>query len=386
MSELNDISTITTDGIALREITTASGHRIGHATLNSTGTLNALNLAMVKRLQPAFDSWAEDPNVVAVVLDAAGEKAFCAGGDVTSLVREIRTLRDADPAAVSPLAAAFFEHEYRLDHRLHTFPKPIVCWGHGIVMGGGIGLLAGCSHRVVTPRTRLAMPEVAIGLYPDVAGSWFLPRMPGRSGLFLALTGASVNAADAHFTGLADFIARNEDEPKLLAALAAAAWQGEPDADGAQVSHLIEALGTPADLAPSPVRTHLDLINATMGHDRLVDIAPRLRALADHADPWVAGAAQGFVKGSPSSAAVSYSLLQRTRSMSLAEVLRLEYQVSLGCCVHNDFAEGVRALLIDKDKQPRWDPPTLETVTSAHVEAHFAPRHGTGDHPLQDLR
>ncbi|MFN6993956.1 MAG: enoyl-CoA hydratase/isomerase family protein [Aquincola tertiaricarbonis] len=379
-----DLDQMTTDGVAVREIATTSGHRIGHVTLNSTATLNALNLPMVKRLASAFDTWADDEGIVAVVLDAAGDKAFCAGGDVASLAREILSLRTESPGTVSPLAEAFFEHEYRLDYRLHTYPKPVVGWGHGIVMGGGIGLLAGCSHRVVTPRTRLAMPEVAIGLYPDVAGSWFLPRMPGKTGLFLALTGASVHAADALFLGLADFVARHEDKAALLAAMAEAPWRGDAERDGARLSHLIEALGTPDELPAAPVRTHLDLINKTMGHDRLADIAPRLRGLADHAEPWLAQAAQGFIKGSPSSAAVSYELLRRARTLSLADALRLEYQVSLGCCLANDFAEGVRALLIDKDKNPRWDPPTLDAVTQAHVNAHFQPRHD-GPHPLADL-
>lgn len=380
-----DLAAQTADGVALRQIETAGGHLLGHATLNNPATLNALSLPMVRRLASAFDTWADDPRVVAVVLDGAGDKAFCAGGDITALAAEIRRLHDEAPGMVSPTARAFFEHEYRLDHRLHTYPKPVLCWGHGIVMGGGIGLLAGCSHRVVTPRTRLAMPEVAIGLYPDVGGSWFLRRMPGRAGLFLALTGASLNAADARFTGLADFVARPEDHGALLAALAAAPWQADAAADGALLSHAIAALPPPEGLAPSPVRTHHDLIDSTIGLDRLADLAPRLRALADHVDPWIAGAAQGFIKGSPSSAAIAYTLWQRTRSMSLAEVLRLEYQVSLGCCVHKDFAEGVRALLIDKDKTPRWDPPTLELVTPAHVEDHLRPRHD-GPHPLADLR
>lgn len=379
-----DLDTMTTDGVAVREITTASGHRIGHATLNSTATLNALNLAMVKRLASAFASWADDDGIVAVLLDAAGDKSFCAGGDVASLAREILALRQQAPGSVSPLAQAFFEHEYRLDHRLHTYPKPILAWGHGIVMGGGIGLLVGCSHRVVTPRTRLAMPEVAIGLYPDVAGSWFLPRMPGQTGLFLALTGASVHASDALYLGLADFVARHEDKAALLAAMAEAPWRGRSEEDGALLSHLIEALGAPDELPAAPVRTHLDLINRTIGHDRLADVAPRLRALADHAEPWLAQAAQGFIKGSPSSTAVSFELLRRARTMSLAEALRLEYDLSLGCCVHNDFAEGVRALLIDKDKNPRWEPPTLDLVSPAHVRAHFEPRY-SGPHPLADL-
>ncbi|MFT4194946.1 enoyl-CoA hydratase/isomerase family protein [Ottowia sp.] len=364
---------------------TASGHVFGRATLNTPASLNALSLAMVDLLDPQLAAWAADPQVAGVVLDAAGDKAFCAGGDVVSLAREIRSLHETQPGVAPAIASDFFEREYRLDHRIHTFPKPLLVWGHGIVMGGGIGLMAGASHRVVTPRTRLAMPEIGIGLYPDVGGSWFLPRLPGRAGAFLALTGAPLNAADALFAGMADFALRAEDHDALLAAIQGARWQGEAAADGAGLSHLIEALAAGGvELPASPLRAHLDRINAVIGHDRLVDIAPRLAALANDADPWLVQAGAAFAKGSPTSAALALEMQRRCRHASLAEALRLEYQASVGCCAHEDFAEGVRALLIDKDKTPRWTPATLAEVTPAWIDAHLAPRF-TGPHPLADL-
>jgi enoyl-CoA hydratase/carnithine racemase len=364
---------------------TASGHVFGRATLNAPASLNALSLAMVDLLDPQLAAWAADPRVAGVVLDAAGDKAFCAGGDVVSLAREIRSLHQRQPGAVPATAADFFEREYRLDHRIHTFGKPLLAWGHGIVMGGGIGLMVGASHRVVTPKTRLAMPEIGIGLYPDVGGSWFLPRLPGRSGAFLALTGAPLNAADALFAGMADFALQPEHHAPLLAAIAAAPWQGDAAADGAALSHLIEALaGAGVALPPSPLRTHLERINTVIGHDRLADLAPRLAALASDADPWLAHAGAAFAKGSPSSAALALALMQRCRHASLADALRLEYQASVGCCAHHDFAEGVRALLIDKDKSPRWQPASLAELTPAWIDAHLAPRF-TGAHPLADL-
>lgn len=366
-------------------LTTASGHVFGRATLNAPASHNALSLAMVDLLDPQLAAWAADPRVAGVVLDAAGDKAFCAGGDVVSLAKEIRSLHASQPGAVPAVASDFFEREYRLDHRIHTFPKPLLVWGQGIVMGGGIGLMAGASHRVVTPKTRLAMPEIGIGLYPDVGGSWFLPRLPGRAGAFLALTGAPLNAADALFAGMADFALRADDREALLAAIGAARWQGDTAADGAALSHLIETLaGEGVELPPSVLRTHLDRINAVIGHDRLADIAPRLAALANDADPWLAHAGAAFAKGSPTSAALALELLRRCRHASLAEALRLEYQASVGCCAHHDFAEGVRALLIDKDKSPRWQPATLAELTPAWIDEHLAPRFA-GPHPLADL-
>ena len=365
-------------------LTTASGHRFGRATLNAPASLNALSLAMVDLLDPQLAAWAVDPQIAGVLLDAAGDKAFCAGGDVVGLAQAIRALHATQPGAVPPEAAAFFEREYRLDHRIHTYPKPIVCWGHGIVMGGGIGLMAGASHRVATPKTRLAMPEIGIGLYPDVGGSWLLPRLPGKTGEFLALTGASLNAADALFAGLADFALPHEAHGALLDAIAQAAWQGERDTDSARLSHLLEQLGRDTALPASPLRTHLDRINAVIGHDRLADLAPRLAALADDADPWLAQAGAAFRRGSPTSAVLGLEMQRRCRHLSLADAFRLELQASMGCCAHTDFAEGVRALLIDKDKTPRWQPTTLAEVTPAWIDDHLRPRF-EGAHPLADL-
>ena len=368
--------------VTFSTIPTASGRVFGRATLNAPGSLNALSLEMIDSLAAQLASWAVDAQVAGVVLDAAGDKAFCAGGDVVALHRSIVS---TERGQVPVQAAAFFEREYRLDHAIHTYPKPFLCWGHGIVMGGGIGLMAGASHRVVTARTRLAMPEITIGLYPDVGGSRFLGRAPGRSGLFLALTGAPLNASDAIFAGLADIQLRHEDQAAVLDAIAGERWSGRRVDDGARLSHLLEARAVGIERPPSALRTHLDRIDSIIGHDRLDDIAPRLLALATDADPWLASAAAAFAKGAPSSARLSIEMQRRAAPLSLADVFRLEYQASVGCCMHGDFAEGVRALLIDKDKSPRWRPATLAEADDALVESMLAPRFA-GAHPLADLR
>ena len=371
-----------TDSVLFSTIPTASGHVFARATLNAPASLNALSLDMIDGLAARLDAWMVDPQVVGVVLDAAGDKAFCAGGDVVALHRSIR---ETPHGAVPGHAAGFFEREYRLDHRIHTAPKPVLCWGNGIVMGGGIGLMAGASHRVVTARTKLAMPEITIGLYPDVGGSWFLGRAPGRSGLFLALTGAPLNASDARFVGLADFQLRHEDHGAVLEAIATGSWSGRRDDDDARLSHLLQARGQGIEAPASPLRANLDRIDAAMGHDRLDDVAPRLLALAHDGDPWLAAAATAFAKGAPSSARLAFDMQRRARRLSLADVFRLEWQASVGCCMHGDFAEGVRALLVDKDKSPRWQPATLAECDDALVDAPLAPRFA-GEHPLADLR
>src|SRR5450830_902534 len=252
--------------VSFEELSTHNGRRIGVATLASEKTLNALSLDMVHLLTPQLRAWAADPAIAMVLLQAQGDKAFCAGGDLQQLYRTMRE-HHASPARDdirgNRYAAEFFEHEYRLDYEIHTYPKPILCWGHGIVMGGGIGLMAGCSHRVVTERSRLAMPEITIGLYPDVGGSWFLSRVPGKLGAFLALTGALMNAEDAKFTKLADYRIAQADKQKVIATLLQQAW-GAGD-DHAVLGRLLQQaereVAAEVVFPPSVLREHFDLIN-----------------------------------------------------------------------------------------------------------------------------
>ncbi len=359
-----------TDSVVLfDEIKTAGGQRFGVATLNAPASLNSLSVAMVRLLTPKMREWAADAGIVGVVMQAAGEKAFCAGGDLRQLYQ---TLLDCGPER-NEYAERFFGEEYELDDLIHNFPKPFLCWGHGIVMGGGIGLIAGASHRVVTLQSRLAMPEINIGLYPDVGGSWFLRRMPGRVGLFLALTAANFNASDAMFCGLADVLVPQEKKPQVLDAIASTAWTGDAKSDRAELSRILAKAGEGTDAPPSKVREHFDTINALMAGDDLLDIAKRLRALESD-DAWLQTAAKTFVKGAPSSAALSFELWQRVHRMSLAEVFRLEYWASLGFCAHRDFAEGIRAVLVDKDRNPKWNPATIEEITPAFIADHLRER------------
>lgn len=372
-----------TDRVLFATLDTASGHRIGRATLNAPSSLNALDLGMVEQLDEQLAAWADDPSIVMVLLEGQGDRAFCAGGDVVGLARQALAL---GPGVAPPVALDFFEVEYRLDHRIHTYPKPLLAWGHGIVMGGGVGLLIGASHRVVTPATRLAMPEITIGLYPDVGGSWFLPRLPGRLGLFLALTSAPLNAADACHAGMADLMLRHEDRELLLQALQATGWQARPEADRALLGGQLQALAQDRCAMDAPAHRHRERIDGLIGFDTLATFAPRLAALADDPDPWLAAAGRAFAAGSPSSAALGVEMQRRARHLSLADAFRLEWQASVGCMRHPDFAEGVRALLIDKDKSPRWRPATLAEVDQAWIEAHLAMPDGVDVHPLAALR
>lgn len=333
---------------------TASGSLIGLLTLNAAPTLNALTLEMIDMLSVRLRAWADDPRVVMVMLQGAGEKAFCAGGDLQNLYRSMLEhhagARREDPLA-NTYAADFFAREYRLDYLIHTYPKPVLCWGHGIVMGGGIGLMAGASHRVVTERTRMAMPEVGIGLFPDVGGSWFLGRMPGRLGVFLALTGASINASDAKFVKLADRVLAHADKAMVVDALLAQPWTGRRQDDDALLGAVLRAAETPH--APGPLRERLDAIDRLCAHERLQDVLDAL-AHVDRQDAWLDKAAAAAGRAAPTSLALAWQLLRKAPHLALADVFRMEYGMALRCAAGHDFAEGIRALLIDKDQSPQW--------------------------------
>jgi enoyl-CoA hydratase/carnithine racemase len=249
-------------------------------------------------------------------------------------------------------------------------------------MGGGVGLMMGASHRVVSPNAKIAMPEIHIGLYPDVAGTWFLHRLPQRSGLFLALTGAIINAGDALIGNWADTAIEHAQFSNVLKAIENTTWQADMKSDSKLLTALLKQFEAQA---PAPLlHTHEKEIDAAVNHHSLADIDQALRALQHNENAWLAKAAQAYVNGSPTSAALSYELMKRHSEAALADVLRLEYQAATGCCAHPDFPEGVRALLVEKDKSPRWDPPTLDGVNSSLIEDILKPRF-TGHHPLDDL-
>lgn len=385
---------VSADPVLFHELTAANGQRIGVATLASEKTLHAISLEMVKLLTPQLLQWQADPGVAMVILQAQGEKAFCAGGDLQQLYRAMRAhhaAADRDDIRGNRYAAEFFEHEYRLDYLIHSFAKPILCWGHGIVMGGGIGLMAGCSHRVVTEKSRLAMPEITIGLYPDVGGSWFLARMPGKTGVFLALTGAHLNAADALFAGLADYRVAHASKQAVIDALLAQDWGQGRDAElldrvleGAQAASLDATAPATVSFAPSNLRSHYDQIEALCRRPTLPEIVAGILALQTD-DPWLLKAMATLRAGAPGSAWLGYALQQRVRHLSLAEVFRLEFVVSLHCAARPDFVEGIRALIIDKDQQPQWRPATLAEATPQWVEGFFDDPWPAAQHPLADL-
>lgn len=360
-------------------LTGADGACIGIATLDAPKALNALTLPMIEALGQHLQAWANDPGVVCVLLRGNGAKAFCAGGDVRALVQACRE----NPGSVPPLAARFFASEYRLDYRLHTYPKPLLCWGHGHVLGGGMGLLQGATVRIVTPSSRLAMPEIGIGLYPDVGASWFLSRLPGKLGLFLGLTGAPINARDALDLGLADRFLGEHQQQALIEELLQLNWQEQTHL---QLNSLLKAEQhrACAELPEGQWLARRAVIDEVLDVADPVAAWRALAGLARHADPVLAAAGQRLHEGCPLTAHLVWEQLRRARHLSLAQVFQMEYALSLNCCRHPEFSEGVRARLLDKDNTPRWHWPDVAQVPAAVVQAHFASV-WEGQHPLADL-
>ena len=361
------------------EVDAGSG-KLGRITLSVEATLNSLTLEMVDLLQAQLDGWRTDDSIGAVLIDAAGEKAFCAGGDVQALhASAVET-----PGGPCDYAETFFTREYRMNYTLHTYPKPLICWGHGIVMGGGLGVMAGCSHRIVTERTRIAMPEVTIALFPDVGGSWFLNHMPGSAGEFLALTGASINAADAIYTGIADRFITSDHKEAVIAALAAQNFTTDSEANHALVKHTLRPFAqlSKGALPDGQVEPHMTAINALCDGDSVHNIIDNITGL-DTEDPWLAKARDSLAHGSKFAARWIHRQLWETRHASLKEVFQAEIQLATHVVRNPEFAEGVGALLIDKDRNPQWQYATSRDVPDAVLDAFFvAP---WPENPLADL-
>lgn len=356
-----------------------NGTSIGLAVLNSPGSLNALSHEMNQALTKQLRLWANSPEVAVVVLRGAGEKAFCAGGDVKALYTAMTEKSPPSPE----IPTQYFSTEYSLDLRIHQYPKPIVVWGNGVVMGGGMGLMQGARRRLVTETSRLGMPEVLIGLTPDVGGSWFLSRLPGRLGLFLAITGVSLNAHDALRMGLADRALPSTCFDALIEHLRDQPWVPMED----NIELLDRALTlfsekNPVILPDSPITRYALYLQTLMQCGGLRDIYTAITSLRDHEEPWLQQAAKNLSMSSPTAVAVCWEIHHRLRLASLAEVFRSELNLAINFCLRHDFSEGVRAMLIDKDRSPKWLPATLAEVTSQLVEQHFKDPWPEDEHPL----
>lgn len=322
---------------------------LGRLRLNRPKALNALTHGMVGEIDRALDRFSADPGIAAVLLTGEGERGLCAGGD-------LRSLYDSPDTA---FAETFWRDEYRLDARIAAYEKPFVAVMDGITMGGGVGLAGHAGHRIVTERSRVAMPETGIGYLPDVGGTWLLPRAPGELGTYLGLTGEPVGAADAIFCRLADALVSSAGLPDLIDALVAV----DPDAGQAGVRDAIARLAR--DPEPAPLAAHRAVIDRCFAFDMVDEI---LSALAADGSDFAAATRATLLTKAPSSLVLTLCLLRLGRGApNLEACLEREFHASLALLAEGDLREGIRAAVIDKDKSPRWNPPTLDAVDPARI-------------------
>lgn len=347
-------------GSLQEEVLAEVRNHIGHLTLNRPEGLNAITLDMVRRLTSQLQTWADDPQVLAVVLRGAGEKAFCAGGDIRSLYD---SFKNGDT-----LHQDFFVEEYALDLAIHHYRKPVLALMDGFVLGGGMGLVQGADLRVVTERSRLAMPEVAIGYFPDVGGSYFLPRIPGELGIYLGVTGVQIRAADALYCGLADWHLDSAKLAELDQKLDHLQWRDSPlkDLQGVLAKLAVQQLPEPPLAALRPAIDHFFAL------PDVPSIVEQLRAVtvADSHE-WALTTANLMQTRSPLAMAVTLQMLRRGRHLPLEQCFALELHLDRQWFERGDLIEGVRALIIDKDKSPRWNPSTLQDLDAGHVDSFF---------------
>jgi enoyl-CoA hydratase len=325
----------------------------GLITLNRPKALNALNLSMVRAIDARLRAWADDPRIGCVVIRGAGEKAFCAGGD-------IRQLR-AWGLAGDTQAEAFYREEYQLNALIKHYPKPYVALIDGIVMGGGVGVSLHGSHRFVGERTLFAMPETGIGFFPDVGATFALPRLPGSLGTYLALTGARLGPADLHWCGVATHSVAGASFDHIIDDLAAGAGIDETG-----VRHARPA-GEPTLPGLMPA------IDRCFGAGSVKDVLARLAREKDASATWATETAAGLRSKSPLSLGIAFRQMQIGGHADFNECMRIEYRIASRILGRGDFFEGVRALLVDKDNKPRWRHPSAEAVDDTEIDGYFAP-------------
>lgn len=368
---------MSSDTVKFFEHEAANGRVVAEARLDSQATLNALSLEMIDLLMPAVSAWEADPQVAAVVLTGAGERAFSAGGDIQALYRAMVANHQAGER-VDDYPYEFFEREYRLDYRLHTYGKPLLALGHGVIMGGGLGIFSAADFRLVTENVRLAMPEVTIGLFPDAGGTWLLKQLREHQALFIGMTGVNLNAADAMLAGIGTHAVARTALDSVIGGLLELPFSGEVTADRDLIAGWLSVLPSP----PLPV-AELHAVGETLHADAGFAVAVEaVRALGGRSR-WIDRGIATMERGCPTTVGIVVEQIRRARSLSLADCFRMEMTIATHCADNHDFSEGVRALLIEKDNAPSWQFGDLASLPAGYVLDHFAepwPRN-----PLYDL-
>lgn len=352
--------------ILLKEHKRKDGSFLGEAILNRPEALNAMDQDMASNLRKALKRWKNDSRVRFVFLHSQSPKAFCSGGDVKSLYYKIVSAenQNRDPGlAVQP----FFEQEYSLNYLIRVYPKPIIVWGQGLVMGGGFGLLSGASHPIVTESSILAMPEIKIGFFSDVGSGYFLNRLPHDMGWYLGLTGCSFNGAEFLYLGMGELCLKNSDKEKVLQFLLSGSFKGKRELTEQLKFHFGKKS---PPLPPNRLKPLVENVRQLTEKKNLWAIFDKIQSLPA-TDPFWDQNKEAFLKGSPSSLGVICEQLKRGEKKTLKEVFQMEMVMALQFARHADFPEGIRALLVEKTNSPKWKPSSIKKIKSSWIKEHF---------------
>lgn len=369
--------------------------RIGLMTLNSEKTMNAVDLEMVNQIDDVLARWREDDGIVAVIMRGAGDRAFSAGGDIRQIYKSMAEEGDEH----LNYADAFFTGEYSKNYRVHLFGKPLIAWGNGFVMGGGLGLYIGANHKVGTEHLKLAWPEIRIGLFPDVTGSYHLSRLPFPIGHWMGLTGSQMNAVDCKEVGLINYCLAHDDLGSLIDELCEQPWQKNKAMNNQFVRETLTRFEVSADIEfpESKLTDCLDEIHTVFDELEIKDTAKLSQNKKDlqviekrinnieSGNDWFKSGKENFLTGCPGTAHLIMRQLQLGRQMTLKEVVKWELGIALQSVRHPDFAEGVRARVIEKDGQPKWQHESVGDVPESWIESLLRTLWSEKKHPFYEL-
>ena len=357
-----------------------AGGYLAQLTLNAPSRRNAITPEMAERLHRALLGLRDDPEAVAVLLDGAGAGGFCGGADAQRMLASAL----ANPGGAAVEAEAFLCCGYISAFLIHTFPKPVICWGDGRVMGAGLGLMAGASHRIVTEHSRLSVPEASIGLLPNAGAGWYLGKMPGETGLYMALTGVQLGAADALYAGLADYCWASAEKSTLLRSLLHLPWCDDSSANHEMLTDALTDWEVEQGicLQHAPLKTHRQWIDQHCRESCPASLESALAGAAPR-DAWLSESLAGLRRGAASAHKLIVRQFERSRGLGLADVLRLEMTLAANRLRDPEFAEGVRARFKDRDQDPHWCYRSVAEVPDEEIEALFVPP--WQQHPLTAL-
>lgn len=349
---------------------------VGWITLNRPKVLNSLNTEMVESISEQMEAWKEDKQVALVCIVGAGEKGLCAGGD-------IRELYDHRSEGIEKHAERFFATEYWMDYDFWTFPKPVLAYMDGVVMGGGVGITMGASHRIVTEKTKWAMPEMNIGFFPDVGSSYFFNQLPGSLGKYLALTSSVIKAGDLMELGYADYYIHQDDWPQIVQNINEKQWTTENVQEG--LNALLSAYAR-SDYGASLLKEKKQQIDTHFSFSTVEEIVNSLEKASVDKEDWENKTKELLETKSPTSLKVTLKQQLKGAELTYSECLKMELDMAMNFMQYDDFYEGVRAVLVDKDQSPSWNPSALVKVSEESVNSFFQYQWSKDQHPLQNMQ